>query len=191
MNSSWKEQYPSGSDQSSPYQDLEDGVCLLALITDRQQDLEPGLPPFKDLNRGNTSLEHTSNVGQAERSYTVTENLHDDSNGPFDGIEELEDWTSYLNQQSTRFARMVKERRRKHHFHAEIHVLLGRDVLLSQDERKQTHPYIGCSRRCCWLCYAFVLLHGGFETRGTHGTIMHRWDILTNTSIHEGCVTEF
>lgn len=100
-------------------------------------------------------------------------------------------WTNYLNRQSPRFASLVKERRRKHHFHAEIQALYSRDILLSPEEREQTHPYIGCSRRCCWLCYAFLLLHSGFKMRGTHETVMYRWDLPADISIPEGAATEF
>ncbi|UKZ75490.1 hypothetical protein TrVFT333_003176 [Trichoderma virens FT-333] len=98
---------------------------------------------------------------------------------------------NYLSQLSKKFGVMVKERRNKHHFHAEIQMLCSRDALLSCDERKQTHPYIGCSRRCCMLCYAFLRFYGGFKMRGTHETVMHRWEIPLSASIREDFATDY
>lgn len=87
------------------------------------------------------------------------------------------DWIDYLNREGSRFTTLLREKCYKRHFHAEVQTLHHHDFLLSPDERKHTHPYIGCSRRCCLLCYFFILAHGGFGVRGTHETIMHRWEI--------------
>ncbi len=38
-------------------------------------------------------------------------------------------------------------------------------------------PYIGCSKRCCLLCYCFISAHGRFRVRGTHETIIHKWTL--------------
>ena len=86
------------------------------------------------------------------------------------------DWLKYLNQEGASFANIRKERHKQQNFHAEIQMLYHYD-LLSPNERKHTHPYIGCSRRCCLLCYFFILLYGGFSVRGTHETLIHRWEI--------------
>lgn len=102
------------------------------------------------------------------------------------------DWIGYLNREGTRFATLLKEKRYKRHFHAEIQALHHHGFSLSPDERKHTHPYIGCSRRCCLLCYFFILVHGGFGVRGTHETIIHRWEIPKHFLVgHAGPVTDF
>lgn len=38
-------------------------------------------------------------------------------------------------------------------------------------------PYIGCSKLCCLLCWLLLRVHGGYHVRGTHETIMHRWEM--------------
>ncbi|EXJ69260.1 uncharacterized protein A1O5_07296 [Cladophialophora psammophila CBS 110553] len=92
-------------------------------------------------------------------------------------------WIKYLIGEGTKFATLLQQKRRKPHFHAEIQVLQSHDFLSSPDERKHTHPYIGCSRRCCLLCYLFIRSYGGFDVRGTHQTIIHRWEIPEHTIV--------
>lgn len=87
------------------------------------------------------------------------------------------DWVQYLNRKAPEFANIRMEKRQKRVLHAEIQALHYYEFLLSPDERQRTLPYIGCSKRCCLLCYLFVGLHGGFNVRGTHETIIHRWEL--------------
>ena len=87
------------------------------------------------------------------------------------------DWIQYLNRKAPEFASLRREKRQKRVLHAEIQALHYYEFLLSPDERQRTLPYIGCSKRCCLLCYLFVGLHGGFNVRGTHETIIHRWEL--------------
>ncbi|KAK5214941.1 hypothetical protein LTR96_011628 [Exophiala xenobiotica] len=101
-------------------------------------------------------------------------------------------WIGYLKREGTRFKTLLEEKRRKPHVHAEIQVLHHHDVLSSSDERRHTHPYVGCSRRCCLLCYFFILAYGGFGVRGTHQTIMHRWEIPENNVVSKAhAITTF
>ncbi|KAF2472426.1 uncharacterized protein BDR25DRAFT_366441 [Lindgomyces ingoldianus] len=69
-------------------------------------------------------------------------------------------------------------RREKRYIHCEVQLLHYYDESFkSSNQKYQTHPYIGCSRLCCYLCYCFTLVYGGFDVRGTHETIMNRWEI--------------
>ncbi len=36
-------------------------------------------------------------------------------------------------------------------------------------------PYIGCSRKCCFLCELFRQVYGTFDARGTHHTLFPIW----------------
>ena len=102
------------------------------------------------------------------------------------------DWIDYLSREGSRFSNLLKEKRNKRHFHAEIQILHHHDFLLSLGEKKHTHPYIGCSRRCCFLCYFFILAHGCFRVRGTHKTVMHRWEIPNQFPVgNTGAITKF
>ncbi|KAK4089361.1 hypothetical protein Purlil1_6350 [Purpureocillium lilacinum] len=53
--------------------------------------------------------------------------------------------------------KLYQQNENDRHTHAEIQALYHLEVLFpSQDKTYTVHPYIGCSRRCCFLCKAFV-----------------------------------
>ncbi|CAJ2510755.1 Uu.00g063800.m01.CDS01 [Anthostomella pinea] len=70
------------------------------------------------------------------------------------------------------------EAKASRHIHAELQVLYHLDVLFpTVDSRHKAHPYIGCSRRCCFLCGAFIqATFPNMRTRGTHNAVIHRWE---------------
>ncbi|KAF1948947.1 hypothetical protein CC80DRAFT_485288 [Byssothecium circinans] len=88
-------------------------------------------------------------------------------------------WADHLQQQRTKVD-FYRFREQKRHMHAELQLLYNYDAFYSpRDEGSYVHPYIGCSKRCCLLCYCFILAHGGFKLRGTHETIMGKWELPT------------
>lgn len=89
-------------------------------------------------------------------------------------------WSCYLVREAPRFAKLIREKRSKQYLHAEIQALNYHDLHISTDEKKLIHPYVGCSRRCCLLCYSLIDLRGDFRVRGTHETVIHRWNIPKN-----------
>ncbi|ORY17504.1 hypothetical protein BCR34DRAFT_474885 [Clohesyomyces aquaticus] len=87
---------------------------------------------------------------------------------------ELVDWLT-LPKNSAAFDTLLGEKR---HVHCEIQVLHFMDqATLSSTQRYKVHPYIGCSRLCCYLCYCFLLSYGGIRARGTHEVVMNKWEI--------------
>ena len=58
--------------------------------------------------------------------------------------------------------------------HAEIQLLfaLEKDGLI-----RDVFPYMGGSKYSCFSCRNFLIGHGIFQTRGTHGSITHRWTV--------------
>jgi len=96
-------------------------------------------------------------------------------------------WIGHLEQEEAKFATLLKEQRHKFHVHAEIQVLLHHALSSSPGEKKDAHPYIGCSRRCCWLCHFVIHEYGGFEVRGTHETVIHRWEIPREIADNQAC----
>lgn len=107
---------------------------------------------------------------------------------PLEAIEGLgirvtgDGWIDYLQRQATK-GNFHRLREQKRHMHAELQVLYNHDVFYTPTNGVfYVHPYIGCSKRCCLLCYCFILAHGGFKLRGTHETIMHRWELPTVSS---------
>lgn len=81
------------------------------------------------------------------------------------------------SQKKAKIMTLMKHKRYKYHVHAKIRTLQYHDLCVPPDEGSFTHPYIGFSKRCCWLCYSFILFHGQFRIRGTHESIMHRWGV--------------
>ena len=69
-----------------------------------------------------------------------------------------------------------KARRQPCHVHAEIQLV---DNFENQREETswRTHPYIGGSKLCCYLCDSFLRHHGFFQYRGSHWKIYHKWQV--------------
>ena len=69
-----------------------------------------------------------------------------------------------------------KARHRSCHVHAEIQLVDNFEN--RRDETGwQTHPYIGGSKLCCYLCDSFLRHHGYFQHRGSHWKIYHKWHV--------------
>lgn len=81
MGSKKKQRY--SQEVSQVYQDLEDVICLLALITDRYADPESLLPSSEDQDGKNADLEDAPEM--------ENEDLHSGSDDIVDGIEEVKD----------------------------------------------------------------------------------------------------
>ncbi|KAF2753834.1 hypothetical protein EJ05DRAFT_514760 [Pseudovirgaria hyperparasitica] len=86
------------------------------------------------------------------------------------------DWKSKLEHKEANLARIWKQRLKHRHVHAELQILhFSESKAMKATQR--VHKYIGCSKRCCFLCDHLRLAHGQFRVRGTHKTIIHRWHI--------------
>lgn len=87
------------------------------------------------------------------------------------------EWIQYL--QKDKAQRDFQDMRSRQRFlHAELQVLNHfASVLTAGDKSIRVHPYIGCSKLCCLLCFRLVLAHGKFKMRGTHLTVMYRWEV--------------
>ena len=117
---------------------------------------------YQPLNLPGTSLHPPSPLSVARRlGLTISGNA----------------WTSFFIREAPKFRNLVNERRQKSNVHAEIQAIFFHYLYSSAHEKKHTHPYIGCSRHCCSLCYLFILIHGEFRVRCTHETILHRWNL--------------
>ncbi|KAJ5153726.1 uncharacterized protein N7500_009165 [Penicillium coprophilum] len=88
-------------------------------------------------------------------------------------------WRIYLAQNAAKFTNMRNSKRDKDFYHAESQLLAYFEYSMSPDDRNQSHKYIGCSRRCCWLCHVLVRAHEHFGVRGTHETLLYRWNVPT------------
>jgi hypothetical protein len=75
-------------------------------------------------------------------------------------------WINHLEKQTSKAA-FTKLRGETCHVHAEIQMLLYQNSdAMSPDEQgsaSSVHPYIGCSKRCCLLCWLFIRIHGAFH----------------------------
>jgi hypothetical protein len=98
-------------------------------------------------------------------------------------------WLQHLESRATK-NKFRKFRGERHHVHAEIQLLSYQSQFFNpRQENEHVHHYIGCSKLCCLLCWLLLRAHGAFQVRGTHETIMHRWEIpgvlLTNAHTAE------
>lgn len=86
-------------------------------------------------------------------------------------------WLHHLENKATKSS-FHKLRGEKCHVHAEIQLLSHQtQYFKSRQEKGCVHPYIGCSKLCCLLCWLLLRVHDAYHVRGTHETIMHRWEI--------------
>lgn len=69
-----------------------------------------------------------------------------------------------------------KARRQPCHIHAEMQLV---DDFENQPQETswRTHPYIGSSKLCCFLCDSFLRHHGFFQYRGSHWKIYYKWQV--------------
>ena len=88
-------------------------------------------------------------------------------------------WLRHLENKAIKNS-FRKLRAEKRSIHAEIQLLSHQTQFTkSRHEDGCVHPYIGCSKLCCLLCWLLLRVHGAYHVRGTHETIMHRWEIPT------------
>jgi len=64
---------------------------------------------------------------------------------------------------------------KKRRVHAEIQLI----SYLAQNpvHTEMIYPYIGCSKRSCYLCEHFITIYGTWRTRGGHGKLYPRWSL--------------
>ncbi|OGM49447.1 hypothetical protein ABOM_001703 [Aspergillus bombycis] len=89
-------------------------------------------------------------------------------------------WVAYLQDEGT-IKNYTKLLRIPRSVHAEIQLM---SYLESHDSKDygQVFPYIGCSKRCCFFCETFRVLHGKFSARGTHETVFPRMGLPQDVS---------
>ena len=69
-------------------------------------------------------------------------------------------------------------RRKRCHVHAEIQLVDHYENHQKESTVKwRVHPYIGCSKLCCYLCHSFLRHHGFFQYRGTHWKVKPQWKV--------------
>lgn len=75
------------------------------------------------------------------------------------------------------FIRLSSSKRKT--VHGEVQLILHVESLAHSRERLPgtVHPYIGCSKKCCFFCDLFRVRHGYFQARGTHQTLFPLWGL--------------
>jgi len=63
--------------------------------------------------------------------------------------------------------------RAKRFVHAEIQLLIGRDI----HPKSHAARSIGTSKKACLLCYLFLRAHGRYNVSQTHGEVMPQWTV--------------
>jgi hypothetical protein len=91
MSQSRREPISSGSRRRSVYGDLEDSICLLALITRRPPDLEGLVGLVKEVHSRNDHSERTLGVTHIQAPEAEAEASQIEIDVGVDGVEELED----------------------------------------------------------------------------------------------------
>ncbi|KAI9736765.1 MAG: hypothetical protein M1834_000969 [Cirrosporium novae-zelandiae] len=95
---------------------------------------------------------------------------------------------TYLNKKMS-LAKATNEfsklQAQKSHCHAEVQLILE----LAKNNVQNPFPYIGCSKRSCWMCYAFIKAYGDFTTRGCHGQLYSRWIVPDHISLPKPMVS--
>ena len=57
------------------------------------------------------------------------------------------------------------------HIHAEVQLLF----FLAENQIRNVFPFVGGSKRSCFLCAAFIKVYGNIQTRGSHGHLYSKW----------------
>ena len=90
MGSTRKKPTPSGSHPRSTAEDLDDAICLLALVTKRPPNIEGLLVPSREAQKDDT-LKPTLDVARIEAPAIEAGVLQVETDVGVDGIEELDD----------------------------------------------------------------------------------------------------
>lgn len=59
------------------------------------------------------------------------------------------------------------------YIHAEVQLLF----FLAGNQISDAFPFLGGSKRCCFLCAAFIKVYRNIQTRGSHGHLYSKWII--------------
>ena len=62
-------------------------------------------------------------------------------------------------------------------YHAEMQILMQIEKDYQLDESNKIYPYIGISKKTCFLCTEVLNLFPFYRTRGSHGKVYGLWDI--------------
>lgn len=74
--------------------------------------------------------------------------------------------------------RFDSERRKVRHVHAEVQLLYEFEMRRTTAGHKpRVHPYIGCSKRCCYLCGRLLQHHAFFHARDSHNKLYTQWRV--------------
>ncbi|KAI6265695.1 hypothetical protein MCOR23_005102 [Pyricularia oryzae] len=87
--------------------------------------------------------------------------------------------TSPLSTNNLKTVLNVKDGKFTTHCHAEIQIVFA----IEESRAEEKHPFIGCSKKSCWLCWQFLTRYraqrpfecGFYHTRQSHGVVMPRW----------------
>ena len=60
------------------------------------------------------------------------------------------------------------------YIHAEVQLLF----FLADNQIRDAFPFVGGSKRSCFLCAAFIKVYRNIQTRGSHGHLYSKWIIL-------------
>ena len=74
---------------------------------------------------------------------------------------------------------LKRYKRLRLHTHAEMQLLLFSSCAENQSKGLEFLPYIGSSKKTCWLCEQMLRGHGYFKSRGTHGKVSAHWTVQT------------
>jgi hypothetical protein len=141
------------------------------------------------------SVPHSGNQGRDRKQRRHKKNrrhtVRDENVNLLDVIKPLgltfhPSWRGDLAQKAAQFTTLRNLKREKEFHHAETQLLAYFEYSMSPDDRKQSHKYIGCSRRCCWLCHVLVRAHEHFSMRGTHETLLCRWNVPMPPPVGKG-----
>ncbi len=90
---------------------------------------------------------------------------------------QTEAWTSFFRDKVKEYIRLSQMKRT---VHAEVQLIcyLGTSPDLPEGFTGEIFPYMGYSRKCCFFCEEFRVVHGTFATRGTYEVVFPRWALL-------------
>ena len=74
---------------------------------------------------------------------------------------------------------ICKSCRLERRHHAEMQILMQIEKDYQMDESNEIYPYIGISKKTCFLCSEVLKLFPFYGTRGSHRKVYNLWDIPT------------
>ena len=163
-----RHQYPPSSPGESAANNYSKCVYYLDMLS-MPMSIWKAMVRFRDLKK-----ENTIRVILVEKPILVASGGKLNKSAVAEVLKDMKDKNITDTTKALKAVQASPDRTQNIYLHCELQMLMLFHQVKDQSQRTK-HPFIGCSKLSCWLCW-YILGKQRYKTRGTHGTISANWD---------------